>query len=48
MNYRAAQIEDVDSAGGFIYGTKWWVEQFDWLTVELNVLYLEILDANDE
>jgi hypothetical protein len=48
MNYRPAQIEDVDTAGGFICGVKWWVEQFDWLTLELNILFLEVLDANVE
>jgi hypothetical protein len=48
MNYVGAQVEDLDKAGAFICGMKWWVEQFDWLTLELNILYLETLDANVE
>ena len=48
MNYVAAQVEDLDQARGFICGIKVWVEQFDWLTLELNIFYFEGLDANVE
>lgn len=48
MNYLPAQIEDVDTAGGFICGTKFWFEDFDWATLELNIHFFEILDATNE
>jgi hypothetical protein len=48
MNYLPAQIEDMDTAGNFICGVKFWIEQFDWLTVELSVYYVEALDVTDE
>lgn len=48
MNYRPAQIEKVDTAGGFICGIKLLLENFDWLTLELSLHFLEALDAADE
>ena len=48
MNYRPAQIEDVDTAEGFICGIKFWIEDFDWLTLELSLHFLEALDAAEE
>jgi hypothetical protein len=48
MNYRPAQIEDVDTAGGFICGIKFHIEDFDWLTLEMALHFLEVLDAADE
>jgi hypothetical protein len=48
MNYRPAQIEDVDTAGEFICGVKLLLENFDWLTLELSLHFLEALDAADE
>ena len=48
MNYSPAQIEDVDTAGGFICGTKFWIENFDWLTLELSLYWFEALDTADE
>ena len=48
MNYLPAQIENVDTAEGFICGLKLWLEAFDWMTSELALHYFDILDAADE
>lgn len=48
MNYRPAQIESVDTAEGFICGIKLWLFDFDWLTLELALHFLEALDAAEE
>ena len=45
MNYLPAQIEDVDTAGGFICGMKLWVEDIDFITLEFAVRFLDILDG---
>jgi len=44
MNYLPAQIEDVDTVGGFICGMKIYQENFDWVTLEYALYWLEILD----
>jgi hypothetical protein len=48
MNYLPAQVEDVDTAGGFICGAKFWFQQFDSATLELGTAYFDSLDTVDE
>jgi hypothetical protein len=48
MNYLPAQIENVDTAGGFICGLKFWIENFDSLTMEVALYYFEALDVANE
>ena len=45
MNYLPAQIEDVDTVGGFICGMKLWVLDIDFITLEYAVRFLDILDG---